>query len=63
MAETLALGSKVSRNVLAVSAPADFFVFSVLYYPELVRDVGKYLYEIDIKGTKKIMQSLLMDED
>lgn len=32
-------------------------------YPKLIHDVGKYLYEIDINGTKKIMQSLLTSEE
>ncbi|WP_303691497.1 tagaturonate reductase [Megamonas hypermegale] len=52
--------NSVAERILGDS---DLWDKDLTVYPELVRDVGKYLYEIDIKGTKKIMQSLLMDED
>lgn len=42
---------------------ADLWDKDLTIYTDLVKDVGKYLYEIDIKGTKKIMQSLLTDEE
>lgn len=41
----------------------DLWDTDLTIYTDLVKDVAKYLYEIDINGTKKIMQSLLTDEE
>lgn len=55
----------ISANKVAETILADNDLWSVdlTKYPELINAVANYLYEIDLKGTKEIMQSLLIKED
>ena len=50
-----------SAKVVAskILANTDLWNINLTVYPELVNSVGKYLYEIDLHGTKEIMQKLL----
>lgn len=57
-------GDLTSANKVATTILADKELWNVdlTKYPELINAVANYLYEIDLKGTKEIMQSLLTKE-
>lgn len=48
---------------MQILSDTDLWDIDLSAYPELIRDVGNYLYKIDFNGTKKIMQSLLTNEE